>query len=109
MSGNDIFQVYLPTETYDQLKSLCDRLGWTHGILLGALIANCPSIEMRAATPPLHIKRSESPHMFKAHLDSVTYNRINYICQNRGWSHRDMVIHLLDHYINNVLNKGVQA
>lgn len=105
MSGNAIFQVYLPIETYDQLKALCDQLNWTHGTLLGAMVHKCPSIEMRAATPPLHIKRSASPRLFKAHVDSSVYSRINHLCTYRDWSHRDMVIHLLDHYINTILNK----
>lgn len=104
MSGNAIFQVYLPQDCFNQLKSLCTQRGWTHGLLLGTLVENCPSILVRETTPPLHIKKSASPIMFKAHIDSVTNSRIAHICQNRSWSRRDMMIHLLNNYME--INHG---
>ena len=101
MSGNVVFQVYVPRDCYEQLKALCDRRGWTHGTLLGAMVYKCPKIDMRATTPPLHIKKADSPMMFKAHIDSVLNSTITHICQNRDWSHRDMMIHLLNNFMEN--------
>lgn len=105
MAGNAVFQVYVPPNCYNQFKDLCNQLGWTHGRLLGTLVEKCPKVDTRADTPPLHINRASSPHMLKAHIDSVTNSTITHLCQNRNWSHRDMIIYLLDNYINNVLNK----
>lgn len=99
MLGNTDFLVFIPNETYDHIKAICKQRNWTHGMLLGALVDKCPPIEMRTAFPPLDIKRSESPRCFKAHIDGCVKRRIAYICELRNWSHRDMVVHLLNHYM----------
>lgn len=99
MLGNTIFQVYLPDEYREHIEAICSRLNWSHGTLLTALVSDyCPAIEMRTAFPPLHIKRADSPHLFKANIDASTNRRIACICELRNWSHRDMMIHLLNNY-----------
>ena len=100
MIGNTHFEVMLPDEYREQVKDICSRLIWTQSTLLRMLVDDyCPAIERRTAFPPLHIKRASSTYRFKALMDSSTNQRIERLCALRSWSHRDMMIHLLNNYM----------
>jgi len=104
MIGTTEVSVFLPDEYQDKLDALCKELGWTHGALLTDLIDSAPPAKGQKEPPPPKTKRSDSPRRFTATLDSFQYKRLNTICEVWSWSHRDAIIHLLDHYMKETHN-----
>lgn len=99
MIGNMDVSVFLPADCFETFEALCTELGWSHGTLLTALIENAPPAAGQKEPPPPKTKRSDCTRRLTATLDSYRYKRMNVICELWGWSHRDLVINLLDHYI----------
>jgi len=107
MIGNTDISVFLPADCQEKLDDLCKKWGWTHGMILSALIDSAPPAAGRKEPPPPKTKRADSPHRFTATLDSYRYKRMHTICDLWGWSHRDMIINLLDHYIETHRQKEI--
>jgi len=99
MSIEAEFSVLLPTDCYEQIVAICKRNNWSHREMMYCLINLSPPAGGRTTPRPPPTRKADCPHRFTAPLDAYYQKRVETICSWSGWSRRDMVINLLDIYL----------